>query len=427
MKESVIVYALGRYWRNEIETINSQYNIIACSDQNTRASEVAGEYMFVAPETMQEISCDKVIIGCLKHESMRELIAYNYNIPWQKIFYFEELFGNTERKKMCGSKRHGEKLTVVIPTYNRRERLRRTLRLLELQTDDDFKIIVMDNCSNYNINDLVEEYTPQFQKRIKVIRNKINIGAGANIANAFIQGVSGWMWLLGDDDIPSIYAVEHIYEEIESSDQMGVIHFVVHDFTKHLPKGYKDFRNLHELLRFYQSIVERGQDIGLCNGDFIYCSNRVYNMKYVFEYCNNVVKYAYSAVPNLVPILFMLNDSAAYMRISCKRIVTWDMPMGDHWNCIETLSGMRIVTDFKIDLDQTEKMMLYRLLLYAYTDELLEAVKQQSFNYDIEQIEKLYREVYQYCLDDEEKNNFYQKIQALKKEHANLLGRSKIK
>lgn len=123
----------------------------------------------------------------------------------------------------------------------------------------------------------------------------------------------------------------------------------------------------------------------------------------------------------------MLNDSAAYMRISCKQIVTWDMSKGDHWDCIETLSGMRIVTDFKINLNQTEKKMLYRLLLYAYTDDLLGAIREQSFNYDIEQIEKLYSEIYQYCLDDEERNNFYQKIQKLKKEHANVGKRSRTK
>lgn len=355
MKESVIVYALGRYWKDEIKVINSQYDIIACSDQNPKASKVAGEYMFVAPEFMRDISCDKVIIGCSKYESMRELIAYNYNIPWQKIFYYEELFGDIERKEPGESRGHDEKLTVVIPTYNRRERLKRTLRLLEMQTDDDFTVIIMDNCSNYSIYDMLEEYTLPFKKKVKVVRNKINIGAGANIANTFIQGISGWMWLLGDDDIPSIYAVEHIYEEIESSDQMGVIHFAIHDSMKQLLKGYKDFINLHELLNFYQNIVDQGQDVGLCNGDFIYCSNKVYNMKYIFQYCNNVVKYAYSAVPNLVPILFMLNDSAAYMRISCKQIVTWDMSKGDHWDCIETLSGMRIVTDFKINLIKRKK------------------------------------------------------------------------
>lgn len=71
--------------------------------------------------------------------------------------------------------------------------------------------------------------------------------------------------------------------------------------------------------------------------------------------------------------------------------------------------------------------MLYRLLLYAYTDDLLGAIREQSFNYDIEQIEKLYSEIYQYCLDDEERNNFYQKIQKLKKEHANVGKRSRTK
>ncbi len=241
----------------------------------------------------------------------------------------------------------------------------------------------------------------------------------ANIANAFVQGIDGWMWLLSDDDIPSIYAIEDIYDEIEHSSGVGAIHFAYHDFSKYLVNGYKDFKNLHELFAFYEDIVAKGQDLALCNGDFIYISNKVYNMKYVAKYCQDVFLYAYSGVPYLVPILFMLDNNRENLRISKKRIVTWDAPDGDHWDYIKTLSGMRIVTDFQLNLDGSERKMLYNLILYAYMDSLLNDVENTSFDYDIEQIEKIYNEIYFYCLSEKEKNDYYKKIKDLKKDKVN--------
>lgn len=417
MKESVIVYALGKYWREDIDEIKAQYEIIACSDQNPEAVVQAGDYEFVSPECIRDVPCDKVIIGCLKRGFMRENVALKYNISGRKIFYYEELFGDSRRKISGGTKKHNEKLTVVIPTYNRKERLKRTLSLLYVQTDDDFKIIVMDNCSDYDIHNVLEGYPSQFCERIEIVCNKINIGMSANIANAFVQGVSEWMWLLSDDDIPSRYAVEDIYEEIESSEQMGVIHFFANDFSKYIPTGYEDFRNLHDLFGFYKRIIDQGQDMGPCNGDFIFMANKVYNMRYISKYCGDVFQYACSGVPQLIPILLMLHDSAACMRISCKKIVTYDSPAGEHWDYIKTLSGMRIITDIPLNLDKMERSMLYRLLLYDYVDALLKDVSQESFDYDIGQIEKLYNEVFQYCLDDEEKNSYYNKVEKLKRKN----------
>ncbi len=418
MKESVIVYALGYYWRNNIDEIKSRYEIIAYSDQNPDMSKHIKDSKFILPEELSKYSDIKIILGCLRQEGMREFIALKYNIHAQQIFYYDEIILNT-RNIVKKKKRHSDKLTVVIPTYNRKNRLKRTLDLLEMQTDNDFKIRILDNCSDYSINELLEDRDKIFCDKIEIVRNKINIGMSANIANAFVQGIDGWMWLLADDDIPSIYAIEDIYDEIEHSSGVGAIHFAYHDFSKYLVNGYKDFKNLHELFAFYEDIVAKGQDLALCNGDFIYISNKVYNMKYVAKYCQDVFLYAYSGVPYLVPILFMLDNNRENLRISKKRIVTWDAPDGDHWDYIKTLSGMRIVTDFQLNLDGSERKMLYNLILYAYMDSLLNDVENTSFDYDIEQIEKIYNEIYFYCLSEKEKNDYYKKIKDLKKDKVN--------
>ena len=138
MKESVIVYALGTYWRNNINELKSAYEVIACSDQNPQVSSQIKDYKFILPEELSKYPNIKIVIGCIKQEGMRERVALQYNIHAQRIFYWDEMFsdaGILDRKK----EKHSEKLTVVIPTYNRKKRLNRTLDLLEMQTDSDFK------------------------------------------------------------------------------------------------------------------------------------------------------------------------------------------------------------------------------------------------------------------------------------------------
>lgn len=412
MREPVIVYALGTYWRNNVDEIKLKYDVIACSDQNPQMSDYVKDCKFILAEELSKYPNIKIIIGCIKQEGMREVIALKYNINAQNIFYWDELFLKTRK---LSKKKHPEKLTVVIPTYNRKRRLKRTLDLLQMQTDSDFKIMILDNCSDYDINEILKNRNKGFLKKIKVVHNKINIGMSANIANAFIQGIDGWMWLLSDDDIPLIYAVENIYDEIEHVPEIGAIHFAYHDISKYMENEYRDFRNLHELLDFYKDIVTQGMSLALCNGDFIYMCNKVYNMKYIYKYCQDVCLYTYSGVPYLVPILFMLDNYAGSLRISKKRLVVWEAPDNDHWDYIKTLSGMRTVTDFPLHLNGVERSMLYNLFLYAYTDSLLKDVDKNSFDYDIGQLEKIYNEVYQYCLEENERDDYYKKLICLKK------------
>ncbi len=79
MKESVIVYALGYYWRNNIDEIKSRYEIIAYSDQNPDMSKHIKDSKFILPEELSKYSDIKIILGCLRQEGMREFIALKYN------------------------------------------------------------------------------------------------------------------------------------------------------------------------------------------------------------------------------------------------------------------------------------------------------------------------------------------------------------
>ena len=406
-KEKVIVYGLGYYWKEKFDEISTLFDIIACSDQDERASEYVREYPFILPDLISKFSYDKIILGC-KKRSVRESIILMYNLPADRIFYWNEIF---EEKRTAD---YTEQLTIVIPTYNRKLRLKRTLDLLELQSNRDFEIVILDNHSDYNIEELLTDRRNDFRNKIKVVHNKVNVGMAANLANAFIQQLEGWVWMLSDDDMPSIYAVEDIHEEIENAPHIGAINFLIYDIWEKAADNGGTFKSLHELLDFYRRIISNGCNEGECSGDFIYFSNKVYNTFYIKQYYQQIFTYAYSGIPQLIPVLLMLNEETANVRISNKKIVAYEGADGDHWDWIKTILGMRIVTDFPLNLDEKDRSMLYRLILYNYLDFLIKAVHKETADFDIRQIEKIYEEVYYYSFNIEEKEDYKNKMDLLK-------------
>ena len=97
-----------------------------------------------------------------------------------------------------------EQLEILLPTYNRKEHLTRTLTQLTASESPmrDFSITVLDNASTDGTAELVQEFTLKFPN-ITHIRHKENIGGNANIARAFELGkASGkeYVWVICDDD-----------------------------------------------------------------------------------------------------------------------------------------------------------------------------------------------------------------------------------
>ncbi len=92
-------------------------------------------------------------------------------------------------------------VSVGIPTYNRPDGLRNTLRAITNQTFKNIEIVVSDNCSE---NPLVQEVIEEFKKmdsRIVSFRQQSNIGISNNF-KFVLKKASGdfFMWAADDDD-----------------------------------------------------------------------------------------------------------------------------------------------------------------------------------------------------------------------------------
>ena len=119
----------------------------------------------------------------------------------------------------------GEKspiVSVIIPTYNRVYLLGRAIRSVLTQTYQDFEIIVVDDGSTDNIEDVVTNFN---DSRIKYIRHEKNKG-GAVARNTGIKAArSKYSAFLDSDDEWLSDKLKQQIECLENSDEeVGVVY-----------------------------------------------------------------------------------------------------------------------------------------------------------------------------------------------------------
>jgi glycosyltransferase involved in cell wall biosynthesis len=123
--------------------------------------------------------------------------------------------------------------SVIIPTFNRPDLLRESIKSVLDQTFRNFEIIVVDD---HSINDIREIVASFKDNRIQYILND-HISGGAGTRNAGIFRAKGeWIAFLDDDDIWLKKKLELQYNKIvnEIDDQTGIIYtgFADYDFEK---------------------------------------------------------------------------------------------------------------------------------------------------------------------------------------------------
>jgi len=92
--------------------------------------------------------------------------------------------------------RNNPTVSVIIPTYNRAHFLPRAVNSVLNQTYQDFEIIIVDDCSTDNTEEIVKNYN---NKKIKYIRHDKNRGASA-ARNTGIKNSSGILLSFLDSD-----------------------------------------------------------------------------------------------------------------------------------------------------------------------------------------------------------------------------------
>lgn len=155
------------------------------------------------------------------------------------------------------------KLSIVIPTFNRRERLRTCLQALERQTQDpiDFEVVVADDGSTDGTADMVESLQTPLRLRVLRLQN----GGWTAAANAGAGAAAGEICLQIDDDVlasPQLVA-EHLAAHQGRSPTMAVGRLI-----QEPPKSKDWFVGAYTTAwnRRYDELAERKTDWRDCFG-----------------------------------------------------------------------------------------------------------------------------------------------------------------
>lgn len=89
-------------------------------------------------------------------------------------------------------------VSVIIPTYNRPHYLKQAIASAIAQTYKNIEIIVSDDCSPENPQEMIESFQ---DPRIRLRRNTKNSGIAINVIEAFKQARGEYVASLNDDDI----------------------------------------------------------------------------------------------------------------------------------------------------------------------------------------------------------------------------------
>ena len=112
-------------------------------------------------------------------------------------------------------------VSIGIPTYNRADGyLRNALESALAQTYDNIEVIVSDNCSTDDTEDLIKSYT---DKRIRYFRQENNLGVEGNFNYCVEQARGEYFLLLCDDDLIDPDFVETCVRAIDGLQKPGLI------------------------------------------------------------------------------------------------------------------------------------------------------------------------------------------------------------
>jgi len=92
-------------------------------------------------------------------------------------------------------------ISIVIPTYERPEFLRRLLHSISQQTFRDFEVLIIDDHSTQvDKYDEVLSFYSKLLPRIKYFRNSLNQGACISRNRGILEAKGEWVALVDDDD-----------------------------------------------------------------------------------------------------------------------------------------------------------------------------------------------------------------------------------
>lgn len=252
-----------------------------------------------------------------------------------------------------------QKLSIVIPTFNRREKLLRQLHAIYNQPQSkDVEVIVLDNHSDY---DCVQVVTLEFPKeqfpKLKVITHPYNIGGNMNISLCFYYATGDWLWMMSDDDVVEPDSLNTVLDDIRQHTGFIVLKYSLEG----MPHSSYDNVTIESLNGLADYLEERK----LLLGNLIFISTGVFNLNRLKSVIGQIIEYGYDSMSAINPIIIGLDKKLGSVFFSKKFIIQRNDPhdkLNQGWSMSYHFIIGRIVSilDYPFDSDgKTIRRILY--------------------------------------------------------------------
>jgi len=163
-------------------------------------------------------------------------------------------------------------VTIGIPTYNGNKKLLKPLESIWAQNYPNLEIIISDNCSTDNTQEVVEELR-KMHPDVKYVRQQKNIGQMPNYY-FLLQAATGkyFMWVADDDTLEPgalLNTVQFMESHNDYSLASGRIQYWHHDIPSVLEQGFTFEQDSPgtRVARFYSKVIYGGLLHGLMRKD----------------------------------------------------------------------------------------------------------------------------------------------------------------
>lgn len=151
-------------------------------------------------------------------------------------------------------------INVIIPAYNCRTTLGRTFSSLVAQTDPNFEVIIVDDCSTEDIKSIVNDYTNKLN--IIYIRNEQNLGCGMSRQVGIDNATQKFITFLDSDDMFMPYTIETFNSIIETNPDTEYLHSYFYE----------------------QIVIDNNPAIYLWKDNYTACHGKLYNVELIKKY-----------------------------------------------------------------------------------------------------------------------------------------------
>ena len=142
------------------------------------------------------------------------------------------------------------KLSICIPTYNRVDYLKKTIKSILLSNRQDFDLVISDNCSTDNTQDFCLNISQQ-DSRLKFFRNNHNLGISQNVYQCIINAKSDYIYFLSDEDEFNSEMIDRAFSLLDSnySAILSSVYDTYHNnfYIKRRTQSFKNFN--YDLIR----------------------------------------------------------------------------------------------------------------------------------------------------------------------------------